>query len=141
MGLPVNKPCPCGSGKKYKKCCGIFHNGSDPKTALELMKSRYSAFCVNDAKYIIKTTHKENSDFSDDIEIWKKSILEFSKNTNFEALSIISFDTITQNEAYVTFHAKLSTDSNDISFTEKSKFLKEDNIWKYHSGEINDDQS
>lgn len=21
--FPVNQPCPCGSGKKYKKCCGI----------------------------------------------------------------------------------------------------------------------
>lgn len=21
-----NKPCPCGSGKKYKKCCGFYHN-------------------------------------------------------------------------------------------------------------------
>lgn len=19
--IPVNEPCPCGSGKKYKKCC------------------------------------------------------------------------------------------------------------------------
>ena len=27
--LPRNKPCPCGSGKKYKKCCltkGIYEN-------------------------------------------------------------------------------------------------------------------
>jgi len=21
-----NDPCPCGSGKKYKKCCGVTHN-------------------------------------------------------------------------------------------------------------------
>jgi SEC-C motif len=20
-----NEPCPCGSGKKYKRCCGAFH--------------------------------------------------------------------------------------------------------------------
>ncbi len=20
-----NEPCPCGSGKKYKKCCGVVH--------------------------------------------------------------------------------------------------------------------
>ncbi len=137
MGLPVNKPCPCGSGKKYKKCCQVFHNGGKPASALELMKSRYCAFAVNDAKYIIKTTHTQNPDFTDDIDSWKRSILDFSKNTNFEALSIISFDTITQNEAYVTFHAKLSSGENDISFSEKSKFLREDNMWKYHSGEIN----
>ena len=22
QGTPRNAPCPCGSGKKYKKCCG-----------------------------------------------------------------------------------------------------------------------
>ena len=21
--IPRNSPCPCGSGKKYKKCCGV----------------------------------------------------------------------------------------------------------------------
>jgi uncharacterized protein YecA (UPF0149 family) len=21
-----NEPCPCGSGKKYKKCCALFDN-------------------------------------------------------------------------------------------------------------------
>ena len=24
-----NQPCPCGSGEKYKKCCGRFKNASD----------------------------------------------------------------------------------------------------------------
>jgi len=23
--VPRNAPCPCGSGKKYKKCCGLMH--------------------------------------------------------------------------------------------------------------------
>lgn len=23
--IPRNEPCPCGSGKKYKKCCGLIH--------------------------------------------------------------------------------------------------------------------
>ena len=29
--IPVNSPCPCGSGKKYKKCCG---NPLNPAEAL-----------------------------------------------------------------------------------------------------------
>ncbi len=24
-----NKPCPCGSGRKYKVCCGALRNGGD----------------------------------------------------------------------------------------------------------------
>ncbi|MDD4439163.1 MAG: SEC-C metal-binding domain-containing protein [Tissierellia bacterium] len=23
-----NEPCPCGSGKKYKKCCGMHKNAT-----------------------------------------------------------------------------------------------------------------
>src|SRR5579871_520804 len=29
--FPVNAPCPCGSGKKYKKCCG--DPAAEPDTA------------------------------------------------------------------------------------------------------------
>ena len=27
MGIGRNEPCPCGSGKKYKKCCGSVASG------------------------------------------------------------------------------------------------------------------
>ena len=30
---PVNAPCPCGSGKKYKKCCRDLHEGAEQFTA------------------------------------------------------------------------------------------------------------
>lgn len=30
-----NEPCPCGSGKKYKKCCGLPH--------IALCNMKYSA--------------------------------------------------------------------------------------------------
>lgn len=135
MSLPVNKPCPCGSGKKYKKCCQLFHNGAKPRSALELMKSRYSAFAVDDAKYIIKTTHKENTDYSQDKKAWEKSVLDFSKNTFFDKLTIIDF-VDGEDEAYVEFLVNLTQNQKDISFMERSKFKKEDNMWKYHSGEI-----
>jgi len=49
MKFSVNNPCPCGSGKKYKKCCGILHKGVIAKDALELMKSCYSAFAVDNS--------------------------------------------------------------------------------------------
>jgi hypothetical protein len=26
-----NQPCPCGSGKKYKRCCGSSSNSLSPK--------------------------------------------------------------------------------------------------------------
>ena len=47
--------CPCGTGKAYAKCCQIFHLGAYPDTAEQLMRSRYSAYALRDAQYLIKT--------------------------------------------------------------------------------------
>jgi len=37
----VNRPCPCGSHIKYKKCCRPFHKDKIAKDALHLMKSHF----------------------------------------------------------------------------------------------------
>ena len=128
--------CPCGSLKKYKKCCKLFHDRiTFPTTALQLMKSRYSAFFVCNPEYIIFTTHEKNPDFTSNIEQWEKSIVSFSRNTKFEKLEILDFID-TKEESFVTFKVVLFQDNEDISFTERSRFLKVNNIWKYVDGEF-----
>ena len=136
MRVSVNDFCPCGSTKKYKKCCKTFHdNISIPKTALELMKSRYCAYAVSNANYIISTSHEKNIDFSTDLNSWKKDILSFCTNTKFEKLEIIDFieDEI---ESFVTFKAYLFQNNQDVSFVEKSRFLKENDKWFYVDGKF-----
>jgi len=108
--------------------------GQSPKTALDLMKSRYSAFVVNDTNYIIKTTHKENSDYTSDINSWKQSISNFSNNSEFRKLEIIEF--IDDKVSYVTFKATIFQNNIDCSFMEKSRFVKENGVWLYHSGQF-----
>ncbi len=100
------------------------------------MKSRYVAFKLSNAKYIINTTHKENKDFQEDFSIWNKQILEFSKNCDFNHLKILEFID-GEKEAYVAFKVEIICNKEDNSFVEKSKFLKEDDKWFYHSGIIN----
>ncbi|CAA6824664.1 MAG: Unknown protein [uncultured Sulfurovum sp.] len=126
-----NTPCPCGSNLKYKKCCLIYHKGANPKTALLLMKSRYCAFAVGDAHYIIKTTHENNPDFSTDFKHWKEGINSFIRATEFLGLEILDFIE-GKEESFVTFKASLS--SGDM--TEKSRFYKVEGKWLYESGEI-----
>jgi SEC-C motif-containing protein len=123
--------------KKYKKCCKLFHDGLSPSSALELMKSRYSAFAVQKSEYIISTTHNLNSDFTNDLKSWSNDIMHFSKNTKFEKLEILDFidDEV---ESFVTFKATLFQDEKDISFIEKSRFLKSENKWLYVDGEFID---
>lgn len=135
MKFSVNDMCPCGSLKKYKKCCKPFHDKiTFPKTALELMKSRYCAFFICNPEYIIFTTHEKNPDFTSNIDLWKKSIIDFSKNTKFMNLEILDF--IDEKESFVTFKVTLFQNDEDISFTEKSRFLKVNDMWQYVDGEF-----
>jgi len=131
----VNSLCPCGSEKKYKKCCKIFHDGQNPKNALLLMKSRYSAYAVGNSRYIINTTHINNKEYTTDKITWEESIKQFMNDTDFKSLEIIDF-TDGFIEAYVTFKASIDINKNDSSFTEKSKFVKQNDKWFYLSGEF-----
>lgn len=127
-------PCPCGSEKKYKKCCRVFHDKKAlASLASELMRSRYSAFATKNADYIIETTHKDNPDFTVDINSWRADVLAFCEYTVFEKLDVLEFIE-GEFESFVTFKATLKQDKKDVSFTEKSRFLKENGKWFYVDG-------
>ena len=128
MKISKNSKCPCGSGKKYKECCYKLHKGANAKNSFELMKSRYSAYAVGEANYIIKTTHKDSPHYETDSQKWIKEIKEFSKS-NFKKLEIIEFIE-SEKEAFVEFKAYID---NDIMH-EKSYFLKEGK-WYYVKGD------
>ena len=139
MKFSPNDICPCGSLKKYKKCCKPFHDKiTFPKTALELMKSRFSAFAVLIADYIIFTTHENNSDYISDLKSWNQDIMNFSKNTRFERLEILDFIE-GEVESFVTFKATLFQNNTDIKNIKKSRFLKVEDKWFYVDGQFLDE--
>lgn len=136
MKFSVNSLCPCGSKKKYKKCCKIFHDGTAAKNALELMKSRYSAYAVANIKYLISTTHPDNPQYNPNKIEWGNDIKEFCQSVNFISLDIIEYIKNEDTE-FVTFRANIKDlNNNDISFVEKSRFVKYNNLWKYIDGEF-----
>ena len=68
--------CPCGSSN-YANCCEPFHNASQlAPTAEALMRSRYSAYVLQNADYLLatwfKNTRPKQLDFSNDTVIWQK---------------------------------------------------------------------
>jgi SEC-C motif domain protein len=99
------------------------------------MRSRYAAYALGLAQYIIDTTHPNNSSYSLPLEQWRKEILAFSKNTQFVGLSIVEHSG-GASEGSVTFYADLRQGGKDVSFTEKSRFEKLDGKWLYESGDI-----
>ncbi len=128
-------PCPCSSKILYHKCCKAFHDGQSPPNALDLMKSRYSAYALNLPEYIISTTHPDNPNWIENQETWINDLQNFSSNTQFDNLEIEDF-VDGEDTATVVFRASLRQSGRDVSFTEKSTFLKQGERWLYRSGEI-----
>ena len=81
-----------------------------------------------------------NDNFSKVLDEYLKDedILDFSKNTSFNKLEIIDF-VDGEVESFVTFKATLFQNKIDISFIEKSRFLKVEGIWKYVDGQFIDE--
>ena len=131
------KDCPCGSGKKYSACCEPFHHGTHPQSALELMRSRYSAYALGLARYIIDTTHPASPQFCLDREQWMKDVEAFCQEVSFDGLEVLGSQEA-GNFATVTFVAHLSQDSKDESFTERSYFERVKNRWLYRSGQLSE---
>lgn len=126
--------CPCKSGKQYRDCCKSLHRGKPAATALELMRSRFAAYALRLADYIIETTHKDNPGRLNNLNNWRKEILKFADQTRFEGLEII--ETVESgSQAMVKFRAILKQGNRDAGFTESSRFRKEEGRWYYLSGE------
>lgn len=120
----VDLPCPCLSGERYSDCCGRFHDGAaDAPTAEQLMRSRYSAFAVGDAAYLLRTWHPET----------RPAELELDVDTEWRRLDILStsrggpLDT----EGIVEFKAWFRQDGERGSLHETSSFRRMDRRWYY----------
>lgn len=54
----AERPCPCGSGRPFAECCGTYLAGVPAPTAEALMRSRYTAYALGDAEYLLRTWHR-----------------------------------------------------------------------------------
>jgi len=131
----MTKKCTCHSGHTYPECCMPYHEGTFPQSPLLLMRSRYAAYALNLPEYIIDTTHRDNPQYLSDTKQWKREIAQFSQVTNFAGLTILDSGEAGETGS-VTFRATLLQSGQDISFTERSLFKKEQGKWMYLSGEI-----
>ena len=128
--------CPCHSGKTLASCCLPFIEGKVlPSSALELMRSRFAAFALGRAEYIMQTTHQQNRQYQKNRAKWKKEIETFSITMDFVGLIIHAHEQ-TGDRARVEFTAQLvSSEGVDCSFRETSQFVQEDGRWLYLEGQ------
>ncbi|MET1020575.1 MAG: YchJ family protein [Arthrobacter sp.] len=121
---PFRGNCPCLSGEQYGECCGRFHDGeAEAPTAEQLMRSRYSAFVVLHADYLLRTWDP----------VTRPASLELDPDMQWRRLDIIStvrggpLDT----EGTVEFKAHFRHDGERGVHHETSRFRRVNRRWFY----------
>ncbi|MEC4116535.1 YchJ family protein [Myroides phaeus] len=118
--------CYCGSDLTFDLCCQPFlDNKAIPDSAEKLMRSRYSAYVVANARYIIDTTHPKTRHFHS-----RKAILQWSKENTWDKLEIILSEA---NRVVFKAYFKDSGEKRQIHY-ENSLFEKLGDKWYYVSG-------
>ena len=106
--------CFCGSIVEFSQCCQpIIEGNQDPVSAEQLMRSRYSAYCIQAADFLVQTTHKSTRKFHK-----KSDILDWSKSNSWIKLEIInSTERIVEFKAfYVDAHLEAQTHHEKSTF-------------------------
>jgi len=115
--------CPCGLGDDYDACCGRLHRGAPAATAEALMRSRYSAFALGDADYLLRTWHPSSRPrelvLEPDLQWTRLAVLETQDGGLFDAAGTVQFRAV-----YVQ-------DGRRGVMTETSRFVREDKRWTY----------
>lgn len=132
----LEQECACGSGKRYQDCCyGLHQYQREALTAEELMRSRYVAFKMHLADYLLDTWSQETRpmqiDFDESINWTKLNINGRKKGRKTDQQGWVTFI------AYYEFGNLLENSKQTGSLHETSYFLKDNNgLWKYVDGEI-----
>jgi SEC-C motif-containing protein len=117
------RACPCGLGDSYDRCCGRFHAGAPAPTAQALMRSRYSAFAVGDAGYLLRTWHPavRPAGLTLDPELhWSRlAVLESHGGGLFDQAGTVRFRAV-----YVQAGTR-------GVLAENSSFVRQDGQWSY----------
>jgi len=119
--------CPCCSGKHYENCCKPYHTKKiNAPTAEVLMRSRYSAFAIPNAAYLIATTLPAKRKFHDinDLQEWG----EINQWIKLEIIATPTLNTVEFKAYYIDQNGKQQVQQ------ELSVFQKNGNRWFYVSG-------
>lgn len=127
----MSQLCPCGSAVEYSLCCQPYLSGAqvapDPS---HLMRSRYSAFVMKDADYLINTWHPhcQAAAFRAEIEAG------FARTQWLDLTVFEHAGGKVDNEGYVSFIARFNEAGKTGVIIERSRFLKENGRWYYIDG-------
>ena len=128
LALPPSlKRCRCDTGNGYDECCGPIISGRrQAMTALELMRSRFTAYATNDVDYLLYSWASTTQPAS----------LEVSPHTRWESLEILATDRggPTDSTGQVRFLARYRERGLEQTIAELSEFERSKGRWVYVGG-------
>ena len=127
--------CPCGKLSASKKplsfaaCCARYLNNFDNTPAPDaqsLMRSRYSAFVLKRADYLLATWHAST----------RPADLSPDDATKWLGLDVRRHAVIDADHAQVEFVARYRTAGRGARIHERSRFVREAGRWYYVDGDL-----
>ncbi|SRR5579883_3498066 len=123
------KNCPCGSGKIYSDCCGIFISGQKmPSTPEELMRSRYTAYTQANIDYISRTMKSPAADGFD-----AHAASAWAKRVKWIKLDVVK-TVLNGEKGFVEFRAYFNEKNKKCVIHELSEFHQIEGTWFYVDG-------
>ena len=121
--------CPCRKKSEttdYADCCGRYHAGARPApTAQALMRSRYTAFVIQNGAYLLSTWHPST----------RPPHMDFTPGQTWTQLKIVS-TSHDEARATVEFTARSLIGGRSHVLRETSRFVREDGRWFYVDGVV-----
>lgn len=129
----MSQLCPCGSNLSLDECCQPYLCETKPApTPSALMRSRYTAYVLKNASYLIATWHPDCQP-----ENWRESLQEGFATTDWQGLRVIGQQPgRDEEEGFVEFAARFTeTGQTQIHLIhERSRFLRLKDRWYYIDG-------
>lgn len=113
---------------QYEQCCQRYHTGNPAPTALELMRSRYSAYVMGFEPYLLATWHTST----------RPTSLELANDRHIKwiGLQVREHKELTENTASVEFVARYKVNGKAEVLHEISVFEKNNGYWFYIDGDL-----
>ncbi|MTI43265.1 SEC-C motif-containing protein [Roseibium hamelinense] len=121
--------CPCGSGKDLAQCCGLYLQGRAlPETAMALMRSRYSAYVLQEIDYLKETLWPKFQPAFD-----FEGTARWASENHWVGLTVIQFQNGGRDDraGTVLFEANYLSGGQMHKHRELSKFRKKAGRWYY----------
>lgn len=137
MSVERNAPCPCGSGKKYKKCC--LNNGQTTSRLTgikpsQLVEKRVEAFMENNFGFIYDTYHPDSNfrlQFPSRSDYIQYGLSTLNDDYRIRSCQILHERELQEDVAQVLFLLRVDYQGQQQEYFELSEFHRRHGQWYY----------